>query len=383
MEELVIDTPVTGVSIPSELEIIKGEYKSVTATIIPAEATLKSVTWESADESIATVDADGKITAVGVGKTKVTVKTVDGGFTKDCEVTVVALKASSVKVSVDGKEIDNLEMTVGDEKELTAKAEPDGAVQEFTFTTSDAAVVTVDENGVVKAVAAGTAVITVSADGAETEIEVTVEEKTEPKPPAGDITVVGGGDFKPTIEMSKEEVVDAIKNVLSEEQLAAIEDGTANIEIELNIANIDSTVSDEDKALIDEAIKNIADSDKLNFMVMNYLDITFGANVDGDVIKISETDGMITVSVALEKAVNGTYKVVRIHDGKAEVIDSELSEDGTRLTFNTDKFSTYAIVFADVASGDTTPFALIALIAAAGLAAVLTVTVKLRKTARQ
>ncbi len=118
-------------------------------------------------------------------------------------------------------------------------------------------------------------------------------------------------------------------------------------------------------------------------MVMNYLDITFGANVDGDVIKISETDGMITVSVALEKAVNGTYKVVRIHDGKAEVIDSELSEDGTRLTFNTDKFSTYAIVFADVASGDTTPFALIALIAAAGLAAVLTVTVKLRKTARQ
>ncbi len=383
VEELVIDTPVTGVSIPSELEIIKGEYKSVTATIIPAEATLKSVTWESADESIATVDADGKITAVGLGKTKVTVKTVDGGFTKDCEVTVVAPKASSVKVSVDGNEIDNLEMTVGDEKELTAKAEPDGAVQEFTFTTSDAAVVTVDENGVVKAVAAGTAVITVSADGAETEIEVTVEEKTEPKPPAGDITVVGGGDFKPTIEMSKEEVVDAIKNVLSEEQLAAIEDGTANIEIELNIANIDSTVSDEDKALIDEAIKNIADSDKLNFMVMNYLDITFGANVDGDVIKISETDGMITVSVALEKAVNGTYKVVRIHDGKAEVIDSELSEDGTRLTFNTDKFSTYAIVFADVASGDTTPFALIALIAAAGLAAVLTVTVKLRKTARQ
>lgn len=383
VEELVIDTPVTGVSIPSELEIIKGEYKSVTATIIPAEATLKSVTWESADESIATVDADGKITAVGVGKTKVTVKTVDGGFTKDCEVTVVAPKASSVKVSVDGNEIDNLKMTVGDEKELTAKAEPDGAVQEFTFTTSDAAVVTVDENGVVKAVAAGTAVITVSADGAETEIEVTVEEKTEPKPPAGDITVVGGGDFKPTIEMSKEEVVDAIKNVLSEEQLAAIEDGTANIEIELNIANIDSTVSDEDKALIDEAIKNIADSDKLSFMVMNYLDITFGANVDGDVIKISETDGMITVSVALEKAVNGTYKVVRIHDGKAEVIDSELSEDGTRLTFNTDKFSTYAIVFADVASGDTTPFALIVLIAAAGLAAVLTVTVKLRKTARQ
>lgn len=383
VEELVIDTPVTGVSIPRELEIIKGEYKSVTATVIPADATIIRVTWVSADESIATVDNDGKITAVGVGKTTVTVKTVDGGFTADCEVTVVAPKASSVKVSVDGNETDKLELTVGDEKELTAKAEPDGAVQEFTFTTSDASVVTVDENGVVKAVAAGTAVITVAADGAETAIEVKVEEKAEPKPPAGDITVVGDGDFKPAIEMSKEEVIDAIKNAFSEEQLAAIEDGTANIEIQLNIANIDATVSEEDKALIDEAIKNIPDSDKLNFMVMNYLDITFGANVDGEVIKISETDGMITVSVALDKAANGTYKVVRIHDGKTEVIDSELSEDGTRLTFKTDKFSTYAIIFADVASGDGTPFALIALIAVAGLAAVLTVAVKLRKTARQ
>lgn len=379
VEELVINTPVNGVTVSEDtLELVKGESADLAATVTPEDATLKTVIWESADETIATVDSDGKVTATGVGTTTITVKTVDGGKTATCEVTVTAPKATKVTVSVDGAEVDKLDMTAGDTANLIAKAEPDDAVQSFTFATSDEAIVTVDENGVITAVAEGTATITVTADGAAAEIEVTVTVKKD-----GSLDVDAKGEFKPAIEMSKEEVVAAIKNVLSEEQLAAIEDGTAKIEIELNIANIDDTVSQEDKDLIADAIKSITDSDKLNFMVMNYFDVTFGANVDGDVIKISETDGLITVSVALDKAVNGTYKVIRIHDGKAEVIDSELSEDGTRLTFKTDKFSTYAIVFADVASGDKTMPALIALLAIAGLAAALTVAVKIRKTARR
>ena len=377
VEELVINTPVTGVTVSEDtLELVKGGSADLTAAVTPENATLKTVTWESADETIATVDSNGKVTATGVGTTTITVKTVDGGKTATCEVTVTAPKAAEVIVSVDGAEVDKLDMTAGDTASLTAKANPDDAVQSFTFATSDETVVTVDEDGVLTAVAEGTATITVTADGASAEIEVTVTVKKE-----GSLDVDAKGEFKPSIEMSKEEVVASIKNVLSEEQLAAIEDGTAKIEIELNIANIDGTVSQEDKDLIADAIKELADGGKLNFMVMNYLDVTFGANVDGDVIKISETDGLITVSVALEKAVNGTYKVIRIHDGKAEVIDSELSEDGTRLTFKTDKFSTYAIVFADVASGDKTTPALIVLLAVAGLAAALTAVVKIRKTA--
>lgn len=516
VDKLVISNPVTGVTISDKtLEIKKGETGSLTATVAPVDASLKTVTWSSSDESVATVDSDGKVTAVGMGTATITVKTVDGEKTDSCEVTVTAPRAASVTVFVNGEEMEadeeggkfKLSVMEGRNRKLTASALPEDAVQKFTFTSSDDSVVTVDEEGNLTAVAVGEAVITVSADGASKEISVTITEKsnvpyvteegtvifdgketTEGKwnPVAacreyfkqdgsidfsiitedsvikayytcdkapqlilqkyndatlnwikidpyltedgvayysyedmvkafgdlsvadalyiadngavltvtkvvvakaetdnGSVSVDAKGEFKPAIEMSKEEVVAAIKNVLSEEQLAAIEDGTAKIEIELNIANIDDTVSQEDKDIIADAINSIADSDKLNFMVMNYLDITFGANVDGDVIKISETDGLITVSVALDEAVNGTYKVIRIHDGKAEVIDSELSEDGTRLTFKTDKFSTYAIVFADVASGDKTMPALIALFAIAGLAAALTVAVKIRKTARR
>lgn len=375
VEELVIENPVTGVTISDEtLVLTKGETADLTATVTPEDATLKTVTWESADETIATVDSDGKVTATGIGTTTVTVKTVDGAKTASCEVTVNAPKATAVSVSVDGEEIDKLDMTVGDTVSLTATAEPDDAVQSFTFATSDESVVTVDEEGVLTAVAAGTATITVTADDVSTEIEVTVTVKKD-----GSLDVDATGEFKPTIDMSNEEVVSAIKNVLSEEQLAAIEDGTAKVEITLDVTNIDATVSQADKDLIAEAIESISG----DYIVMNYLDIKFGANVDGEVISISETDGLITVSVALDKAANGTYKVVRIHDGKADVIDSELSADGTRLTFRTDKFSTYAIIFADVASGDSTPSALIALLVLAAAAVIVTVSVSVKRTAKQ
>ncbi|MCM1309108.1 MAG: Ig-like domain-containing protein [Butyrivibrio sp.] len=378
VEELVIDVPVTGVTISEEtLELTKGDTADLTVAVTPEDASLKTVTWESADEDVATVDSDGHVTATGVGTTTITVKTVDGAKTAVCEITVNAPKATAVSVSVDETAIDKLDMTVGDTATLTAKAEPDDAVQSFTFESSDEAVVTVDANGKLTAVAAGTAKITIAADGAKAEIEVTVEVKKD-----GSLDVEAKGEFTPSIEMSKEDVVSAIKNVLSEEQLAAIDAGTAKVEVELSVTNIDATVSEADKELVAAAIESIADGGKLGYQVMNYLDIKFGATVDGEVIAISETDGLITVSVALEKAVNGTYKVIRIHDGKAEVIDSELSADGTRLTFKTDKFSTYAIVFADVAMGDSAPIAPIAflmLIAAVIAAAAVTV----RRTAKQ
>lgn len=61
---------------------------TLTATITPDNATDKSVTWKSSDTNIATVDANGKVIAVGVSTTTITVKTEDGEFTATCEVTV-------------------------------------------------------------------------------------------------------------------------------------------------------------------------------------------------------------------------------------------------------------------------------------------------------
>jgi hypothetical protein len=65
-----------------------GEAGQLTATMVPANASNQAVTWKSSDETVATVDANGKVTALKEGTTTITVTTADGGFTATCTVTV-------------------------------------------------------------------------------------------------------------------------------------------------------------------------------------------------------------------------------------------------------------------------------------------------------
>ena len=80
---------VTGVSLDqSALTLTEDGTAQLTATVEPANATNKDVTWEISDTSVATVDANGKVTAVAVGSATITVKTQDGEKTASCTVTV-------------------------------------------------------------------------------------------------------------------------------------------------------------------------------------------------------------------------------------------------------------------------------------------------------
>ena len=80
---------VTSVSLDkTSLELTEGGTDTLTATITPNNATNKNVTWESSNTSVATVDANGLVTAVSAGTATITVTTADGGFTATCEVTV-------------------------------------------------------------------------------------------------------------------------------------------------------------------------------------------------------------------------------------------------------------------------------------------------------
>ena len=86
-----VNYKVTGVSLDkTSLELTEGETARLTATVEPSNATNKGVTWESSNTSVATVDANGLVTAVGTGATNITVTTDDGGKTATCMVTVTA-----------------------------------------------------------------------------------------------------------------------------------------------------------------------------------------------------------------------------------------------------------------------------------------------------
>ena len=79
----------TGVTlIPSETEITIGKTYKLKASVLPENATNKLLTWTSSNENIASV-LDGIVTAKALGTATITVKTVSGGFSKDCTVTVI------------------------------------------------------------------------------------------------------------------------------------------------------------------------------------------------------------------------------------------------------------------------------------------------------
>ena len=84
--------PVTGVTLSQNQASLyynrTPNTLTLTATVAPANATNQNVTWASSDPSVATVDAAGKVTAVGAGTATITVTTVDGGKTAACTVTV-------------------------------------------------------------------------------------------------------------------------------------------------------------------------------------------------------------------------------------------------------------------------------------------------------
>lgn len=89
--------PVTGVRLDkTELDLIKGEEYTLTATVEPAGATNPAVSFSSSDPEVADVNASGCVRAVKPGSAVITVKTDEGNYTASC--TVMVIRASQDKV---------------------------------------------------------------------------------------------------------------------------------------------------------------------------------------------------------------------------------------------------------------------------------------------
>ena len=133
------------------------ETLTLVATILPENATDKSVTWKSSNEAVATVDANGLVAAIAVGEATITATTADGSnLSASCKVTVVPTLAETItfdktEISLEATETTTLVATVL--PELTTN-------KSVTWTSSNEAVATVDANGKVTAVAVGEAIIT-------------------------------------------------------------------------------------------------------------------------------------------------------------------------------------------------------------------------------
>lgn len=148
----------------TSLELTEGDKAVLTATVLPENATNKSVSWTSSDEKVATVSAAGEVTAVSPGTAAVTVTTEDGGKTSKCEVTVKARVIPVTGIRLNKK---SLLMMPGYKAELTATIIPSNATnQNVIWKSSDETVATV-VNGEIESKAEGTAIITVTTEDGE------------------------------------------------------------------------------------------------------------------------------------------------------------------------------------------------------------------------
>ena len=167
---------VTGVSLDRQnVTLNKGDEIVLIATVRPENATNKSVTWESDNSAVASVDGEGKVKAVSAGTAKITVTTEDGGHTASCYVTVNKTRVSAVYLDAD-----KISLAIGEKKQLTASVVPEDADdRSVTWSSSNSSIASVDDDGLVTGLEKGTATITVKTvdGGYRASCEITVTDK--------------------------------------------------------------------------------------------------------------------------------------------------------------------------------------------------------------
>lgn len=257
----------------------------------------------------------------------------------------------------------SLNLEVNSNKTLTAVVNPNETLDTVTWQSSDPTVATV-ENGVVTAVAPGTATITATAGSAKAECVVSVYKVEQPTPPAVDTEKpVEKPQAGLNDEKAPEILNETLNDIISKGENSPFTDKETAKKINSAISsgetitmaptveeiNTGSTEATEDIKAIEKELKQITQENNSITEVAMYLDLSVLVKTSTTTLgNITVLPEPVTFTVVLpndvaESAKDKDVYVLRIHEGKVDKIKASLVDHV--ITFETDRFSTYAVVF--------------------------------------
>ena len=157
--------------------LTEGDTITLSAEVLPYDTTYsKNVSWSSSNEAVATVSADGTVTAKSAG-TAVITATTENGKTASCTITVEKKLIPITEVYLDKS---SATLTEGDTATLTATVLPENTTysKDVSWSSNNSEVAAVDANGTVTAKSVGTTIITATSEnGKSASCTITVNKK--------------------------------------------------------------------------------------------------------------------------------------------------------------------------------------------------------------
>ena len=249
------------------------------------------------------------------------------------------------KVVIDGIEVP------ADSYEVTGNTETEAGVHTLTITAKEGSNFTGTATWTYVIAPTKPEQIKENADG-KVEIgngTLTIEVKSEGNAP------------KTSVITDKADIIDMLvkSGDITADELTQIANG-ASVDIVLTVKDVSATVSKEAKSAMTDT------ASKAGYTIGQYIDISLYKymTVDGvtdDGVQLHSTADKIKIAVQIpenlinkDSKVERTYYIIRYHDGKAEIIEGTYDEKTQTFTFETDKFSDYAIAYKDVKKADAT-----------------------------
>lgn len=147
------------------------ETQTITAVVIPTDATNATIKYHSSNPSVATVSSTGKIKARKKGSAKIILSA--NGVKKELK---LAVKVGTSEIAVD---TNYAVLNVGDTIKLNSKVYPEDAIQKLSYKALNEKVIRITQNGVITAVSSGTSSVIVTNGDLQTVVTVIVNELEE------------------------------------------------------------------------------------------------------------------------------------------------------------------------------------------------------------